>query len=80
MTHYPRTDRRCGTCLRFPDFTGRSMFHWRACVPRKDWPEFTEPVLAATAAVNVCEACGFVAASAFGLMAHQRSHARAVIA
>ncbi|MCR4375941.1 MAG: hypothetical protein NUW22_13945 [Acidobacteria bacterium] len=86
MAHYPRTDRRCLTCLRFPDFTGRDMMHWRSCVPRRDWPTFTDvPAVVVTDAGSliqgvtftpdavICD-CGFVAKSAFGLRSHRRKH------
>ena len=43
MSIYMRTDRRCHNCLRFPDFTGQDMLHWRSCVSKRDWPEFQAP-------------------------------------
>jgi len=43
MGIYMRTDRRCHHCLRFPDFTGQDMLHWRSCVSKRDWPEFEAP-------------------------------------
>jgi hypothetical protein len=80
MGYQPRTDRRCSGCSRFPDFTGRDMLHWRSCVPKRDWPTFAVQADAGRtidcdASLGVlCEDCGFVAASAFGLRAHQRKH------